>query len=308
VCVPGVPPWDRLVPMNDPDGAAVAPDRSALFTRVDGAVIPTGLARGPWSVDALHGGPVAALLAGELETVPSETPFFPARFTMELFRPVGFDPLVVETRVVRPGRRVRVLEAMLRRAGAEPDPAGRDVLGRATLQQIEARPVALPDGLEHINGPERRPPSPEQLPGRRPVARPAGDAGGAADERFHTDAIEHRSDGDLLTTLGRATDWIRLTVPVVAGQPVTRLERVAAAADFGNGISNVLPFDDYLFLNADLSIHLWRLPVDPWVCLDAVTRIGLEPGNGSVGLAESVLFDRRGRFGRALQSLLISER
>jgi hypothetical protein len=299
--------------MNDLAGATPLGLATALFTRVDDEVVPTGLSRGPWTAGALHGGPVAALLANALQTIPSDTPMFPARLTMELFRPVGFDRLALGTRVVRPGRRMRVLEATLHGAAAD-GPNG--VLARATLQQIEIRRVALPDGLEHVNGPERRPPSPEQVHPQTPVAEPVGweelvdpnAAGVPRDLRFHTDAVEHRSAENLLTMMGRATDWIRLRVPLFSGEPVSRLERVAAVADFGNGISNVLPFDDYVFVNTDLSIHLWRLPVDEWVCVDAVTRINLEPGNGSVGLSESVLFDRRGRFGRSLQSLIVSER
>jgi hypothetical protein len=304
--------------MNNLAGGTTLPPDLALFSREGDTVVPTGFARGPWSLDALHGGPVAALLAHELQAVPAEHPLFPSRLTVELFRPVGFQPVRVETRTIRPGRRLRLLEATLCLAGdglrgpnVEHGPPA--VLARATLQQIEARPVALPDGLEDINGPERRPPSPEQLPRQHPEPQPTvpgGDERPTEDRprRFHADSVEHRAAEDLLTTLGRVTDWIRLQAPVFAGEPVSRLERVAAVADFGNGISNVLPFDDYLFLNADLSIHLFRLPIDEWVCLDAVTRIGLEPGDGSVGLAESVLFDRRGRFGRALQSILVTER
>jgi hypothetical protein len=275
---------------------------AALFTRVDDTVVPTRLSTGPWSTTTLHGGPVAALLAHELEAVEAPGPLFPARFTMELFRPVTFTAHRVATRVVRPGRRVRVLEATLTRIDTD------ELVARAALQQIEARAVALPDGLEDINGPERRPPSPEQVP-LRTLGMEPGDATGEPGGRYyyHRHAVEHRVVDDPLMTLGRATDWIRLRVPVLPGAVPSRLQRVAAAADFGNGISNVLPFGDYLFLNTDLTIHLFRLPIDEWVCLDAVTRIGLEPGNGSVGLAESVLFDRRGRFGRALQSLLVAE-
>jgi hypothetical protein len=63
-----------------------------------------------------------------------------------------------------------------------------------------------------------------------------------------------------------------------------------------------------VFINPDLTVHLFRLPVDEWVCLDAVTRIPAGGGAGSVGLAESALFDRQGRIGRSLQSLLVSAR
>jgi hypothetical protein len=281
-------------PPPEPD-----PSPTSLFTRTADGIAPTGLARSPWTADALHGGPVAALLAQELESLDGSEGFFPARLTIELHRPVTFGPHQVRTRVVRPGRRVRVVEAELVRAGDDA------VVARATAQQIEMRAVELPDDLEGINGPERRPPSPEQLPHLVPEPSPADDTGGL---RFHADAVEHRAEEAVFGHRGRVTDWIRVTADLLPDTPLSRFGRVAAAADFGNGISAVLPFDDYVFINPDLSIHLFRLPIDEWVCLDAVTRIGLEPGNGSVGLAESVLFDRRGRFGRALQSLLVVER
>ena len=101
---------------------------------------------------------------------------------------------------------------------------------------------------------------------------------------------------------GPTTDWIRLRVPVVAGEPVSALERVAAAADFGNGISWVLPrLEGWQFINPDLTIALQRHPVDEWVCLEAETMVQ----SSGIGLAESRLWDRSGRLGRAVQSLLI---
>ena len=75
-----------------------------------------------------------------------------------------------------------------------------------------------------------------------------------------------------------------------------------AAADFGNGVSWILPRPEgYQFINPDLTIYLHRLPRGEWVCLEAVTHA--EP-NG-VGLAESRLWDETGPLGRSLQSLLI---
>ena len=49
--------------------------------------------------------------------------------------------------------------------------------------------------------------------------------------------------------------------------------RAVATADFGNGVSAELPFDDYLFINADLTIHLWRAPRGEWIGLDAQTLL-----------------------------------
>jgi hypothetical protein len=275
---------------------------TSLFTRAgDGTVTATGLGRGPWSDDALHGGAVAALLATELEAVaPDGPPLFPARLTLELFRPVGFAPHRVAVSTVRPGRRVRVLEAVLRAEGDDRPVA------RATLQQIERRAVALPADVATVNGPDPGPAPPEDIAAKALTRHPRAD--GAADEleRYHADAIEHRTGADVLVTRGRALDWMRVRADLFPGRPLSPFGRVAAVADFGNGISSVLPFGDYLFVNPDLSVHLYRLPVDDWVCLDAVTRTDASAGAGSVGLAESALFDRHGRIGRALQSLVIA--
>jgi len=64
---------------------------------------PTGLTRGPWSPDAQHGGPPAALLAMALEAhdddkAPRNPPDsdeanFAARLNVELLRPVPLTPL-----------------------------------------------------------------------------------------------------------------------------------------------------------------------------------------------------------------------
>jgi hypothetical protein len=114
--------------------------------------------------------------------------------------------------------------------------------------------------------------------------------------------VEHRFVGGSFEKPGPATDWIRLRVLVVAGEAIAPLERVAAAADFGNGISWVVSrLDGWRFLNPDMTIYLTRMPVGEWVCLDAVTSLGPE----GAALAESQLWDERGPIGRALQSLLL---
>jgi len=269
----------------------------SLFVRDGDAVVPTVLSTGPWSEDSLHGGPVAALLADALETMPTAGPMFPARLTLELLRPVGLEPMRIDTRVVRGGRKVQVLEATLARA-PEQAPSAETTVARATLQQIHRAPVVLPAGVDAPNGPDPGPPPPEAF--ARQDARFGNET-----RRYHTESVEHRGAANFLGTDGPAVDWIRLINPVFPGVDPTPLVRVAAAADFGNGISRILPFGRYLFLNPDLTIHLYRLPVDEWVCLDAITRLDTTGDGGSVGLAESVLWDRTGRLGRSQQSLLV---
>jgi hypothetical protein len=114
--------------------------------------------------------------------------------------------------------------------------------------------------------------------------------------------VEHRFVAGGFDRPGPATDWLRLRVPIIEGEAVSPLSRVAAAADFGNGISWVLSrLDGWGFINPDLTIYLHRLPIGEWVCLEAVSRV--EPHG--IGLAESRLWDERGLIGRSLQSLLV---
>jgi acyl-CoA thioesterase len=90
----------------------------------------------------------------------------------------------------------------------------------------------------------------------------------------------------------------------VAGEDTTPYQRVAAAADFGNGISSLADFESLTYINPDLTIALHRLPIGEWVCLDAASRLETH----GVGFAESALFDEQGRIGRSIQSVLVEAR
>src|SRR3978361_1326216 len=72
--------------------------------------VPTIATRGPWSPDAQHGGPVAALFAREAERIESTVPLTVVRLTLELFKPVPLRPLRVTARLRRPRRRVQLVE------------------------------------------------------------------------------------------------------------------------------------------------------------------------------------------------------
>ena len=103
---------------------------------------------------------------------------------------------------------------------------------------------------------------------------------------------------------GPSTAWFRLRAPIVAGEEPSPLQRLAAAGDFGNGISTILPWDEYVFINPDLTLYIERPPVGEWIALEAQTTIAPD----GIGTAESVLYDARGRVGRATQALLVAPR
>jgi hypothetical protein len=77
-----------------------------------------------------------------------------------------------------------------------------------------------------------------------------------------------------------------------------------AVADCGNGLSNVLPIGEWMFINPDLTVHLERYPQGEWICLEAASAI--DPTG--FGLARSTLYDERGAVGRGAQSLYVSQR
>jgi hypothetical protein len=259
----------------------------ALFSPLDGErVLPGPSARGPWTAEALHGGPVAALLGGAAETLLED--LHPARVTVELLRPAPVAPLRVGATLLRPGRKVRLVSAQVATDGGT-------VVATATVLGIRRADVPAPAS--------DAPPAPP-LPGSgQPAVRSEIDVQDDYDA-FHNVGVEHRFVRGGFHERGPATDWIRLRVPVVEGRTTSPLQRVLAAADFGNGVSALADFTSLLFINPDLTVHLHRLPAGEWVCLEAATRLEQH----GVGLAQSLLWDEAGPLGHALQSLLIEGR
>lgn len=260
---------------------------TVLFVRDGERFVPTPLARGPWSADALHGGAPGALLARAIEQFERDAaaPMFVARITLELLRPVPLAPLRLVTRWLRPGRKVQLIEAALHSDDHE--------VARATGLRIRQRDLTLPDGLpmEPVSVPP-----PEQ-------GEPLAPSLGSFLPGFHSHAVEHRFVKGQLISVGPATDWIRVKVPLLEGETLSPLSRVCAAADFGNGVSQILG-GAFTYINPDLTVYLHRYPEGEWVCIDSVTRVEAH----GVGLAESRILDRSGTIGRSLQSLIVEER
>jgi acyl-Coa thioesterase superfamily protein/acyl-CoA thioesterase superfamily protein len=255
----------------------------SIFQARDGRFVATELARGPWDPGAQHGGAPAALLMRAFEGLPAADHLVIARVTYEFLRPAPIGELSVSAEVVRPGRRVQLLEGSLF------DPDGTEVVRARALQvqlasgiPLHTEVAAPPDGPEHGRPNEFKAPY-------HPM--------------FAPDAIEIRFVAGTFGG-GPSTAWFRLRAPIVAGEEPSPLQRLAAAGDFGNGISAILPWDEYLFINPDLTLYIDRAPVGEWIGLDARTTIAPD----GVGTAESVLFDAQGRVGRATQALLVAPR
>jgi len=258
---------------------------SGAFYEPDGdTYVATASTRGPWDPDHQHAGPPAGLLGREIERCGDGAGGHIGRITLEILRPVPITELRVRAEVSRPGRRVEMIDASLS------DTAGTELM-RARAWRLRGSPVAL----EAVHEPEPLPSPAEGVAGEY---FPTG-----VEVAYHT-AIEYRFISGSFTEPGPAMVWMRMREPLVAGEEPTPLQRVLVVADSGNGVSSALDWHRYSFANVDLSVHLERLPQGEWVCLDAVTL----PQPEGVATSDSLLLDRQGRIGRAMQTLLISER
>ena len=248
--------------------------------------VPTEHTRGPWDPRHQHGGAVAALVARAVERTAGDE-FCVTRVTVELMRPVPLERLAVDIAVPRPGRRVLGITVSVSAGDLEVE------VVRAHAVAVRRADMPAGGGLETFLEP-----GPDEgvvLPfGFDEDDKPA----------FHRTGMEVRFVDGGADRPGPAKAWFRLRRPVVGDEQPSGVQRAAAAADFGNGISWMLPFDKWIFLNPDLTLHLSRPPLGEWIGLDALTL----PSDQGMAMAESAVYDRDGRLGRAAQSLLLQRR
>jgi hypothetical protein len=263
------------------------------FYEQDGDLyVATELTRGPWDPGAQHAGPPAALIGREIERLGGGRmaggegpPAQLGRITYEILRSVPIGRLRVQADVVRPGRRVELVQAILTDDEGEPL-----VLARAWRLRTDSVEFEAPERSGQL------PPGPERAePGTFP------DIGFGAG--YHS-AMEYRFVRGSFTELGPATVWLRMGVPLLPDEEPTPLQRVLIAADSGNGVSVTLDWTRYLFINVDLSVQLHRMPGGEWVCLDSETF----PEDTGIGMADTRVLDEQGQIGRAVQTLLIADR
>jgi len=254
----------------------------AIF-RVDGnAVVTSPHAAGPWDPRMQHGSAPASLVVWAAERLPTPVPMSIARVTLDLMRPVPVAPLTIETEVLREGRKIQLCGIKLK--------AGGSLVVSATVLKIKSQELMLPDGVE--GPPLALPPPEDSREERNKVACPfAG-------------WVSMRSARGGFGQIGPAAVWFRVDKPLVEGEPISQAMRAVVASDFTNGAAAALDFHQWTFINADLTISFARQPVGEWVLLDGEMWVGPD----GRGLAMSKLADRRGYFGRAVQSLVIEKR
>jgi Thioesterase-like superfamily len=234
---------------------------------------------GPWSLEAQHGGPPAALSARSVEALQAG---IVGRFTMELLGPVPVGPLEVSASVVRPGRSVSLVRTEVRDAARD-----RAVATAAAwvFPRSDSGAGSVGPALSHgpSDGIDRD--------------RPAGWSPG------YLDAVEWRWISGGVDLAGPGVVWMR-PPELVEGEPTSPLQRLLACIDSASGVSAMLDVREWAFLNIELTVHVLREPVGEWICLDATTTLG----PGAVGVATSTAYDELGSVARSAQALLTQRR
>jgi acyl-Coa thioesterase superfamily protein/acyl-CoA thioesterase superfamily protein len=245
-----------------------------------GAYLATAATAGPWSPEAQHGGPPSALAAHEMERYQPDEGMRLGRVAVDILRPVPVGPVTARTRMLRPGRRVALLETVMESSGQEVLIARGWRIAKSETPVIEsdASPPAIPEtnwvpyfgGSGHLDG--------------------------------YLSAVEWRFVSGGFDTAGPAMAWGRPRVPLVAGEVLSPMCLALLLADSGSGISMTLDPAKFLFINVDLTVALHRDPQGDWLLLDSATLMG---GEGT-GVAETRLWDSLGVVGTGLQTLIVA--
>jgi acyl-CoA thioesterase len=242
----------------------------AFFERDGAAFVPADIARGPWDPKSLHGRVVAGLLAHEIEVRSGDPALQVARLTVDLWRFPPFAPARVDSKVVRDGNRIRVVDAEFVSDGVS--------IGRASALML--RRSENPAG-QVWSPPDWRVPAPDGLP-------PAYE--GPEEAAWETRVIDN---GFGSTEQQRA--WLRELRPLVEGVELTAFVRAALAADFTNPLANS-GGGGLEFVNADITLYLHRLPEGEWLGFEVSAHHSAD----GVAVGECTMYDLRGAIGRSL--------
>jgi hypothetical protein len=254
--------------------ATASTTASAYFIRSDAGVFhPTTAAGGHWGASLISGPAVAGIAAYALERDFGCPGFLPARFTIDLIKPATQTATVVQTRVVREGRRVRYTECDVRQ--------GDSIVARATV--VQYLQSEAPAGEEWTSAGTFEAP-----------VQPAGDDlfVGCDTAGWSVMGVEHQNTA-------RKRAYYR-GMDVVAGEPVSPFVRAAVVAEAATNMVINMGTDGIGYINGDLTVTLSRLPVGEFIGVQGDSRTAA----AGVATGTATLFDDHGAIGTAIVTAL----
>jgi acyl-coenzyme A thioesterase PaaI-like protein len=258
----------------------------------------TAAAQGPWDPGAMHGGPPAALVATLLSRQATQlSPTLRlARLSLDFLGALPLGELTAAVTVLRPGKRVALLEATLS-GGDRVALVGRAWFINAAESKGES-PARLAEPGGSVEAPPLAPPPPLPPPveGVRFFSAEHSFGYGHANEwRFTSGGFDEQGPGAV---------WSRPRVPLIAGEPLNGLQRLMILADAANGISGTLDWNDWIFIPPGLTVTMLREPVGEWVHMAARTTLG----DDGIALCHGHLSDEQGPVALVSQPVLVGRR
>jgi hypothetical protein len=246
----------------------------------------------PWDPRLQHGGPPTALLAHAMLAAHPRDDMRLARITADFLGPIPLAEVEIVTRILRPGKRIELIEGTMTSGGREV------VVARAWRMVIQP-PGSIPPG--------RTPPDP--VPQRAPAQEPppwlrGWGYGESIEWRYATSpgSADAADPADAASRSGATAVWARPRGPLIAGEAIAELDRALIVVDSANGIGAQLPMATWLFVPPSLTVAIERYPRGEWILLEARSTLT----DDGVGACVARLADDDGHFGHGLQSLFVA--
>ena len=264
---------------------------TGLYDMHDGVFSPSIHTGSPWSMNTQHGGPINALLMYGMETAVLETPKRIARLSIDILRPVPRQPLRLNTRILREGRRLAVADAALAR---ESDGMLVAVARAQLLQDREDHEPLFPRSTTPVP-PLGATVRADLISDSRRLEGPPG---------FHLN-IEMRHGADNIGPIG----WFSWPGELITGLTTSSAQRCAAICDLATIVSGRMHLSGhgrwdnkirFEMLNTDTTIQFLRQPIGAWFAFHAPSIID-ERG---AGITEVALHDKNGVLGRVVQTVV----
>jgi hypothetical protein len=265
------------------DVADSARGKQAYFVADGDTYVPTRLAQGPWG-KTISGNFVGGILGWRIERDAGDPDLQPARLTVDLLRPAALEPLRIATTVVRQGKRIRLVDAVMTQSETVVARASALFLRRGVqpADQVWTSPVAMPPMPPQLYETADGLPMLLWAYGKDPQLGSPG----ALDEWQHA---------------GPKYAWVRDTFPLVEGEPMTPFTRAAMAGDVTSSLTH-WGTGGLNFINADYTVTLSRLPDGPHIGLAALTHYS----HAGVATGVATLFDHLGPIGSGVATGLVN--
>ncbi|WP_106848013.1 thioesterase family protein [Blastococcus sp. Marseille-P5729] len=234
---------------------------------------------GAWDPREQHISPALGLMIHEVERDRDrrrDDQLMISRLSYDILGTVPVGEVTIEVRVIRAGRTIELVEAVLSHEGRSAVLLRAWLLQRQDTARVEGTPLPrIPD--RH----QLQPWSPTEV-------WPGG---------FIASADAHRQQHEP----GQAAFWVRPRVELIEGEQVSGIARAAGLIDIANGMTVRQSPQDVAFPNVDLTAHFFAEPRGDWLGFDTAVSFGAD----GVGLTHSILHDETGPIGSMSQILTV---